>query len=284
MGQFLQNLWRWLLGVIRLWVLPVVVLACALGLAGIELAETTERTPLSWWKFGLVAIVAIVSFGQAVIIYKNQKNFGDGLQQGHQTMQNSWKEVSRHFESAQNSNIDALFGTPANKMMHANAGIQRLLNSYLSIVVAVFREVAPGSLTVTLGVPTTDGKKITIASIFPEANGRRRGNKYDVPDALGDCHSMSRAFRSQSPVYTPDTERVPALEHKPYRSIFSVPLSGKNGEIVGVLNIDTTEMGAFGEADPNNPELLSVFALSLPIQRAVAHLLLSTNLYSEYKS
>lgn len=270
---------RWLLLAITLLIFGPTALSAIVEYIG---AETKNNWILA--KAVFLVLAAMAGLIQTIIINKNQQNYGDGIQEGHARMQNAWKEVSRRFESAQNASLDIVNCPPDQREAHARMGIDRLLATFGTIVDSVFVDVPRNTLTVTLGIPSADGKKITIAEMVHEADGRRRGGQYDVPDALTSCTSMARAFRERAPIYTTDTRQVPSLRHKRYRSILNFPIVGKDGSIVAILNIDTPIVGAFGPRTPDNAAISTVMALSLPVQRAIAHTLLSTDVYSEYKN
>ncbi|MCP2015654.1 hypothetical protein L1280_002822 [Deinococcus sp. HSC-46F16] len=125
------------------------------------------------------------------------------------------------------------------------------VDSYLKCLLAIFDgfyDEHRGTFSANLTVPNADCSRLWLVRIEP--GGRGRSNNLPRPlDLSNDQWGASVAFKENKIVYTPDVRREGNPGDHGYLSVINLPVKGRTGEPIAVVNIDSPEADAFGSYD-----------------------------------
>jgi len=207
---------------------------------------------------GLITLAGIAAANDRIAQEKTQEEIREeGFQEGLRNWRlNSSRKAGalgilfRHFAMTIGSGERAA-DDPTGAAAEGEKAIIALLQAIVPIVEVQYKA-SPTETMVNLMIPVRLSRKrkaLKIVAFAVEVDGRATGRELSI-DPKHPSPGAVAAYCTGQPQYIYDTYEVEGMDQtRPYRSIMSWPIKIANGDVLGVVNVDSVNPGAFGPAD-----------------------------------
>lgn len=217
---------------------------------------------------GITVLGVLTANGTAEVVKSAKRSWQEGYYEGitHWRRQagiraGALRQVFRHLNSIMIS-LDQGLGRPSSVttrgVIRGDDAVQAFLIGIANLV-AIYFDLDATTVNANLMVPTKKSRKPRARTElwlvqFAKENHDRSPNRTVVKVApKSPSPGAARAYCTGQPSYVFDTRDVKEIDpSRPYKSIISWPIvCDSASDVLGVVNIDATRVGAFGALDDN---------------------------------